>query len=239
MLQGRVIGLDPGHGGIDKDNGWGFEGPVNLAVALELKRLLERDGARVVMSRMTDTDVPLAERPKKVELAGAEVFVSIHHNAIKNSDSNYTSTWYHGFPPKEPASLDLADCIQRRVRDALRTPLKVPTPVMTDRLMYKTGYRVLREAHVPAVLCEASFLHGGRGEETTSEPRVSTTGSVWLLLGAGGLLCPWNSDGDALDGGFATQKAPLGAGSRRRFAFLRRVGERVHTHSPQVDSSGV
>ncbi len=157
FLSGRRIGIDPGHGaGRNPDRE--FEGRVNLQVALQLREFLQRDGAVALLTRDSNIEVPLAERPRSVEEQGAEVFVSIHHNATEDPEKNFTSTWYHQSPDKEPASLDLARAIQRGVLEALRTPLYA-NPLLTDSLMYgEKGFAVLRHARIPAVLCEASFF---------------------------------------------------------------------------------
>lgn len=155
-LRGRRIGLDPGHGA-ESDALKQLEADANLAVALELTQFLERAGATVLLSRRKDEAVPLERRAPAVIERGAEVFVSLHHNAGGES-ANYTSTWYHQDPDRQPADLDLARHVQHRVMEALRTPASVPTPILSDRLIYeKTGFAVLRTATVPAILCEASF----------------------------------------------------------------------------------
>lgn len=156
-LKGRCIGLDPGHGG-DRDVEKQVEARANLQVALELRRFLERDGARVVLTRESDTDVPLDQRVPLLAAGGAEVMVSLHHNAGGSPDANYTTTWYNLAEDDEPADLDLARALQRRVMEALRTPATVPTPILSDRLIApRAGFRVLRSATMPAALCEASF----------------------------------------------------------------------------------
>ena len=64
-LQGKVICLDPGHGGTAATDsyrvglGGGREEWINLRVALELKKLLEAKGARVILTRTEYVDVPL------------------------------------------------------------------------------------------------------------------------------------------------------------------------------------
>lgn len=80
----RRIVLDAGHGG--KDGGAVSRGgePEKL-VALEVTRLLRdelsRRGFDVVMTRDSDTFVPLAGRARAAMTAKADLFVSIHANA--------------------------------------------------------------------------------------------------------------------------------------------------------------
>ena len=80
---GRLIAVDPGHppGGATGPTGL-REAEANLAVALELRRLLEAAGARVLMTRTDDSAVDLWPRVAMAERADADVLVSIHNNAL-------------------------------------------------------------------------------------------------------------------------------------------------------------
>lgn len=95
----QVIVLDPGHGG--KDPGAvgrklkAREKDINLAVALMLKPLLEKElGVRVLMTRSDDRFVSLGDRTKFANENKADLFVSIHTNASKSSSSRGTETYY-------------------------------------------------------------------------------------------------------------------------------------------------
>ncbi len=84
----RVIVLDPGHGGVDPGtigvNGI-QEKDVTLALARELKdRLDATDQYLVLMTRDRDVFVKLRDRVSKARQAGAELFVSLHADAIRN-----------------------------------------------------------------------------------------------------------------------------------------------------------
>ncbi len=84
----RNIAIDPGHGGIDPGaigiSGI-FEKYITLDVARSLKKKLEDSGRyRVVMTRDRDVFVRLRDRVVYARDAGAELFVSIHADAIKN-----------------------------------------------------------------------------------------------------------------------------------------------------------
>jgi N-acetylmuramoyl-L-alanine amidase len=81
-----LVMLDPGHGG--KDPGAiGFSGTyekqVALATALELKRQLEAGGRyRVELTRSRDVFIPLDDRVDRAQRRGAELFVSMHADAL-------------------------------------------------------------------------------------------------------------------------------------------------------------
>ena len=89
VKQATVV-IDPGHGGYDPGavgpNGL-KEAALNLAVSLEAKAALEREGLSVVLTRSDDHGMNLANRAKLAVDLGAKVFVSIHHNAAATAPS--------------------------------------------------------------------------------------------------------------------------------------------------------
>src|SRR5581483_12114454 len=101
-LAGKVIVVDPGHGGRDPGaiaNGVN-EKDVNLAMGMDLKAVLESRGARVVMTRTSDvalgpnTDADLQARVNAAQSAHANAFVSIHANSTPNHDYTGATTYY-------------------------------------------------------------------------------------------------------------------------------------------------
>jgi N-acetylmuramoyl-L-alanine amidase len=83
-----LVMLDPGHGG--KDPGaigvsGTYEKQVALATALELKRQLEAGGRyRVELTRSRDVFIPLDDRVDRAQHKGAELFVSMHADALSD-----------------------------------------------------------------------------------------------------------------------------------------------------------
>jgi N-acetylmuramoyl-L-alanine amidase len=80
-----VAVLDPGHGG-DKEGAIGPDGVREKELALQIARRvaarLRKQGARVVLTRTGDVAVPLAERAALANAVRADLFVSIHLNAM-------------------------------------------------------------------------------------------------------------------------------------------------------------
>ena len=90
-LSGRVICINPGHGGSDPGAcGDLRESDMNLTVALRLGQLLAERGAKVIYTRTTDDHVYLSDRPVIANNAGADIFVSIHHNGSGDPDASGT-----------------------------------------------------------------------------------------------------------------------------------------------------
>ncbi|HEY7723713.1 MAG TPA: N-acetylmuramoyl-L-alanine amidase [Anaeromyxobacteraceae bacterium] len=80
-----VAVIDPGHGGEQE----GATGPggqqekaLSLQIARRVARRLQRQGARVVLTRRGDETVPLAERAALANAERADLFLSIHLNSM-------------------------------------------------------------------------------------------------------------------------------------------------------------
>lgn len=169
-LTGVKIFLDPGHGGEDRKNkgpqGIAIEADVNLRVSLYLRSFLEQAGATVFMSRDLDKTVDLKDRSVMANESGADIFISVHHNAPgKAGDNwtNYTSTYYHATETDfefEQMEKDLAKYIQRDLAFAMRNSggLGSFDGTYSDYWIYpKAGFSVLRHTEIPAVLLECGF----------------------------------------------------------------------------------
>lgn len=85
----HVVVIDPGHGGVDPGTiglSGVYEKHITLAATLELKRALEATGRYVVVTtRSRDVFVSLHDRVAKARAAGAELFVSLHCDAVDNA----------------------------------------------------------------------------------------------------------------------------------------------------------
>jgi N-acetylmuramoyl-L-alanine amidase len=99
-LEVRTIVLDPGHGGRDP----GAIGPagtlekdVALEVAHRLRRRLERyPGYRILLTREEDTWVTKNDRAAFANDHGADLFISLHFNAIPDRAVASVETYYFG-----------------------------------------------------------------------------------------------------------------------------------------------
>ncbi len=92
-----VVAIDPGHGGRDP----GAIGPsgtresdVVLAVGKKLAKLLEREpGIRPLMTRGSDVFVPLAERRELARSERADIFISLHADAVESGGPRGSSVY--------------------------------------------------------------------------------------------------------------------------------------------------
>ncbi|MBK4215875.1 N-acetylmuramoyl-L-alanine amidase [Paracoccus caeni] len=82
--EGLVVVLDPGHGGFDPGALAEGETEANLVLvfALELRKALQDRGVQVVLTRESDTFVPLEERMTLAREARGDLFISLHADAL-------------------------------------------------------------------------------------------------------------------------------------------------------------
>jgi N-acetylmuramoyl-L-alanine amidase len=197
FFEGKRIFLDPGHGGDDRVNrgpdGEAVEADINLAVGLALRDFLTRAGATVLMSRSTDATVPLRERPVLAVDAGADIFISLHHNASGDPLTNYSSVYYHayeGHPEYHPANRDIARYVQRDMSYAMRNPSAPLSPyfdgTLSDFGVYpNSGFAVLRHDWLPAILVEASFFTHPYEEQRLAVPQFNRIEAWGIFVGLG------------------------------------------------------
>ncbi len=100
-----TIVIDPGHGG--KDPGAigvsAKEKDINLKVALKFGELIEdsHPDVKVLYTRKTDKFIELDQRARVANKAKADLFISIHSNAIKNKSFQGTETFSLGLARTE------------------------------------------------------------------------------------------------------------------------------------------
>jgi N-acetylmuramoyl-L-alanine amidase len=161
-LAGRLIAVDPGHppGGATGPTGF-REAEANLAVALELRRLLESAGARVLMTRTADSSLELGPRVAIAERADADVLLSIHNNALPDGVDpfahNGASVYYNHL-----RSIPLARHIQSELIAGLG---------IRDLGIGRGDFALVRGTWMPSVLTEGLFMMLPDQEAALRSPR--------------------------------------------------------------------
>ena len=178
----KTIVLDPGHGGGDpgKENlALGLnEKTFTLDVALRLKKLLEAEGWRVLMTRKDDKvfsgdkKLDLQMRDEFANREKADLFLSIHFNAVERNPQQVTGVETYILPAQymlstleekkddmtdtaypgnrfDYANLLLGEQLHRAVLGSLKTP---------DRGFKRGRLAVLRLLDCPGALVECAFL---------------------------------------------------------------------------------
>ncbi|MEN8118785.1 MAG: N-acetylmuramoyl-L-alanine amidase [Bacteroidota bacterium] len=165
VLKNKVICLDPGHGGtagIDSfrvgKNGEREEW-INLRVALILADMLKESGAKVILTRSKDVQVPLKERAMLAVENKADVFISIHHNGVTDTTVNFPTVYFHASAKENMAGVQLAKILGKYFSEYLFNN-KAPVAIVSDYMIYPgSGTSVLRNTYgIPAVIGEASYF---------------------------------------------------------------------------------
>jgi N-acetylmuramoyl-L-alanine amidase len=148
----RVV-IDPGHGGPDP-GAVGIDGlretDVVLDVSLQVARLLQARGVQVLLTRTSEVDVDLPPRVSLANSSGADVFVSLHANALSmdRPDVNGIETFYFA----GGRSQSLAEAIQQQ--------LMAISPGTPDRGARPGRFFVIRRTVMPSALAEMGFVTG-------------------------------------------------------------------------------
>lgn len=178
-LKDKVIVIDPGHGGSDSGAIGANkvqEKNITLGIAQKMKALLEKAGAKVLMTRQTDVDVygpnasatnELQARSNVANNNNADIFVSIHIDAFSNPSVGGITTHYY---QKTGYDAMLARNIQNQFGDVTSFP---------DRGTKSSGFYVLKHTNVPAVLVEMGFV------SNLDEEKLLQTDPVQQRLGQG------------------------------------------------------
>ena len=114
-----IVVLDPGHGGIDPgaERDGTSEARLMMVFARELKEVLLRDGGfRVALTREEDLFVPLETRISIAHEVGAQVFISLHADALSEGEAAGATVYTLADEASDAASATLAE---RHNRDDL------------------------------------------------------------------------------------------------------------------------
>jgi N-acetylmuramoyl-L-alanine amidase len=162
-LSGKIILLDPGHGGPDGGAGTGqtLEKDIALEITKKVRDYLQMQGALVIMTRESDTDLAssdtrgysrrkvedLKTRLKMINEGDNDFFVSIHLNAIPSSQWSGAQTFY---APQYKENAEAAKFIQDELRTNLKNTTRRAKPI--------NNVYILKNAKKPGVLVEVGFL---------------------------------------------------------------------------------
>ncbi len=159
---GKVIVIDPGHGGYDPGkvgiSGY-YEKDINLQVSHKLKSCLERSGHGVVLTREIDEDLDgipdkfhkgadMRARKDIIVQSKPDVVVSVHQNAFSDAKIKGAQVFYYN--DKSPSKL-LAQYVQDSVRDEV-------DPSNTRQIKNSDSYFLLKCTNIPSIIIECGFL---------------------------------------------------------------------------------
>ncbi|YCA43849.1 N-acetylmuramoyl-L-alanine amidase CwlD [Bacillus sp. JZ8] len=162
-LSGKIIVLDAGHGGADggavgKDV---LEKEVTLSISLMIRDYLQEQGALVIMTREKDEDLAdkdtkgysrrkgedLRKRLEVINHSSADMYLSIHLNAIPSPKWSGAQTFYNG---SKEENKNLATWIQSEFKGNLNNTNREAKRIQNIYLV--------ENADIPGALVEVGFL---------------------------------------------------------------------------------
>lgn len=159
--EGKTVVLDPGHGGNDPGKVGANsvkEKDVNLQIAMKTKKLLEKEGVRVIMTRDKDQDLAgdsdhnrkvqdMKARVKLINDAMPALTVSIHQNSYQDSAVKGAQVFYYSHSKEA-----------ERAAEILKQALLTVEESGTREKKAADSYYLLKKTEVPVVIVECGFL---------------------------------------------------------------------------------
>ncbi|MBM5806189.1 MAG: N-acetylmuramoyl-L-alanine amidase [Cyanobacteria bacterium M_surface_10_m2_179] len=168
--------IDPGHGGPDPGavgiNGL-RETDVVLDVSLQVAQLLQAKGVQVLLTRTSEVDVDLPPRVALANNSRADLFLSIHANALSLSrpDVNGIETFFFQEGPS------------RRLAEAVQTQMLRISPSSPDRGARPGRFFVIRRTVMPSALAEMGFVTGQLDSPRLADPGFRRRMAVAITTG--------------------------------------------------------
>jgi N-acetylmuramoyl-L-alanine amidase len=176
--------VDPGHGG-DQDGAYSSTGDREKDLVLEIARRvsmrLRKQGAKVILTRTGDIDVPLVNRATIANALRADLFISIHLNSMPTAEQRRTRRGVETYFLSADATDASAAAVAARenaARMAGETLADQGDPVAF----------ILQDLESTAALAESSrlayFLHERIVSETGAEDNGVKQAPFYVLAGA-------------------------------------------------------
>lgn len=156
-LPGKVVVIDPGHGGSDRGHeAHGLcEATLVYDLAARVEGRLAATGVSAYLTRGADGELDEVDRARFANSTNADVVVSLHVDASPQAGANGVAAYYFGTPDdgRSAAGARFAGLVQREI--VARTDL------LDGRTHAKT-WDLLRYTSMPAVRLELGYLtHAG------------------------------------------------------------------------------
>ena len=170
-LLGRIVVLDPGHGG--DDTGTVAHGLTESKVTLDLARRIEGRlsaiGVTVLFTRSATTSPDDLTRASMANQARADIMLSLHCDSTDQSLASGVATFFWGlerFGAWSAVGEHLANLIQREI---------VSRTGLADCRSHPRGWQLLQRTQMPTVRVEAGYLSHEQDAERLADPAFLDT----------------------------------------------------------------
>jgi N-acetylmuramoyl-L-alanine amidase len=188
-LAGKVVVIDPGHGGADRGaRGHGLEEAAIVEdLAARFEGRLQASGVRTLMTRGADASPTDGARAAFANEAGADLLISLHCDRT-DSDKPHGVASYHfgtGTGTTSTVGEHLASLVQREV---------VARTDMLDCQVHAKTWEILRLTRMPAVRLELGHLTSARDAARLADPGFRDAVAEALLVAVQRLYLPPDLD---------------------------------------------
>ena len=175
--QGKILVIDPGHGGGDPGShsvaGGRVEKDLTLDWALRVRALLTNSGWRVYLTRTNDSEITPTNRAAFAQHVHADLFVSLHMNSISSAEYSGIETYCEtpaGVPSNAVRGSEDQAAVPNNVFDDqnISWAMRLHQAVLRKTGAADRGVRrarfiaVLKYQKCPAVLVEGGYLSNPR-----------------------------------------------------------------------------
>lgn len=165
-FSGYTIVIDPGHGGIDPGKigiNDALEKNINLSISLYIEEILKNTGAKVVLTRESDTGLyqesdgnkKRADMENRCEIINKEylknektIVVSVHQNSFTSENVKGAQVFYYR---NSAGGTELAKIMQTILNDNININNK-------KEIKENTSYYMLLHTKCPTIIVECGFL---------------------------------------------------------------------------------
>jgi N-acetylmuramoyl-L-alanine amidase len=198
-LAGRIVVLDPGHGGADQ--GAVAHGLVESELVFDLATRVEGRlgalGVTTYLTRSSDTCPEVRERATFANEMAAEIFVSLHLDELPSRHASGSACFFYG--ASLPArSLDTAvrvvrSAVGERLADLISREVATRTDLVDGRTHPKS-WELLRLTRMPAVRLEVGYLSHTGDAARLSAPEFRDALAEAIVAGIQRLYLPEHLD---------------------------------------------
>lgn len=189
-LSGKVVVVDPGHGGGDRGvSGHGLEEAALVEdLAARIEGRLAATGVLTFLTRGSDGDVDEAERAAFANAADADLLISLHVDAAPTPAANGVATFFYGadrYGHSSAAGEKFAELVQREI--VARTGL------LNCRTHPKT-WDILRRTRMPAVRLEVGYVTSPTDARRLADARFRDVVAEAVVIAVRRLFLPAEED---------------------------------------------
>lgn len=177
-LAGKVLVIDPGHGGSDRGAQAGglVEADVVLDVAQRMERRLEASGVVAILTRTADVDVDDLARIDRANTVAADLVMSLHCDAHPSPQAGGVASFYWGdvqVGARSAVGAQLAQLVQSEV--VARTGL-------VDLRTHACTIDLVRLTRMPTVQVELGYLSSAHDAPRLADPAFRDAAAEALVI---------------------------------------------------------